>query len=227
MSQYYLDNAQLSMEEFLSYSEERKNLLAEAIGDVKIERVLDVGCGAGQQLLPFAKKGALCFGLDIAKEVVSVGSLTFQKENLANKAIFVPAEGEYIPFADNSFDVVLCRLSLPYMDNRAALAEISRVLRPGGSFFLKTHHPMFYWKMIKERFPTLNPKMLAYPIICIVGGVLNLTTGKHPRGRLWRDKEVFQTDMFLEREFKKNGFKLIKMMPDSCRETKSYLLEKI
>lgn len=228
MSQNFVDNALLSLKTFSSYSEERQNLLVDAIGDVKVERLLDVGCGAGQQMLPFAtKKDALCIGIDIDEEVGKIGAVAFRQGGVENKGVFLNAKGENIPFADASFDVVLCRLALPYMDNSATLAEIARVLKPGGLFFLKTHQPRFYLNMLRERFFTFNPKMLAYPLICLTAGTLNLVTGKRPSGGLWEGKEVYQTDNSLRLEFKKNRFETVKMLADSSASNRSYLLKKI
>lgn len=67
---------------------------------------------------------------------------------------------------------------------------------------------------------------MAYPVICLTAGTLNLLNGKHPTGKFWQGKEVFQTDGFLKREFAKNGLRLIKEMADSNLESKSFLIEK-
>ena len=228
MSQNFVDNAELSRKTFSSYTEERKHLLVDAIGDMRVEKVLDVGCGAGQQMLPFAvKKNALCFGIDSAAEVGKIGGNTFQEHGLVKAGIFLNAKGENIPFANGSFDVVLCMLALPYMDNRKALAEISRVLRPGGVLFLKTHQAMFHFGMLRERFFTFNPKQIAYPLICLFAGTFSLVAGRQLSGGIWEGKEVYQTDGFLKRQFERVGLKIVKMLPDSSYKNRSYLLEKI
>jgi Methylase involved in ubiquinone/menaquinone biosynthesis len=223
----YIDYAQNAIEHYESFDEQSRYQLLNETDFEKLEAVLDVGCGAGQQLLPFAEKtNALCIGVDIGKEVGIVGRELFRRKNLEGRAEFFCARGEELPFAENTFDVVICRVALPYMNNRRALAEISRVLKTGGKLFLKTHAPRFYFGMIRRRITTFNPKQIAYPIISLAGGTWNLLTGKQPEGDFWKGKEIFQTEKFLRRELSLNNLRIEKTLPDSNSETPSYLIVK-
>jgi SAM-dependent methyltransferase len=152
--------------------------------------------------------------------------MIFREQGLEGRGAFFRALGEELPFADRSFEVVICRVALPYMDNHRALSEIARVLRPGGKFFLKIHAPRFYWGMIKERAKTLNPKQLAYPLICLTAGTINRLRGQHPRGNFWKGKEVYQTRKSLARELTIRGLRIIKELPDTNDGTPSFLIEK-
>ena len=215
----YLNYAQLTVQQFAESDAAKRNALVNELGDFEVKRVLDVGCGAGLQLLPFAEiKKSDCFGIDIGAEVGEVGKMVFREQGVENKML---------PFADESFEFVICRVALPYMDNRLAISEIARVLRPNGKFFLKTHAPKFYFWMIKDRLRTLNPKQLAYPLICLTGGTINILTGKHPTGNFWKGKEVYQSDGYLRKLLSQNGLKIVRELNDTSPETPSFLIEKL
>ena len=224
----YLQYAKLTLSQFQQSEEQSRNILIDEIPELSVNKVLDIGCGAGLQLLPFAeKKNSLCFGIDFGKEVGEIGISLFRQKGLAGKGFFMRGKGEELPFEDETFDVVICRVALPYMDNHRALSEIARVLHRGGKFFLKIHAPLFYWGMIKERAKTINPKQLAYPLICLTGGTLNILTGKHPPGDFWKGKEIYQTRNSLRRELEKRGLTIVKELNDSDSETPSFLIEKL
>lgn len=93
--------------------------------------VLDVGCGAGVEVVRFAKGGARIVGVDIAASAVAL-----TKANLAQQgqsARVDVADGEKLPFANNSFDFVYAHGVVQYTNNdRALVEECRRVLRPGG-----------------------------------------------------------------------------------------------
>jgi len=223
----YQEYAQQAIENFANQDAESRYLLVSAVKDRKIEKVLEVGCGAGQELLPFVEKtAAFCVGIDMAEELGTVGNDFFQKANCENRVGLVRSFGESLPFADDSFDVVLCRVALPYMDNRQTIAEIARVLRPKGVFLLKIHAPAFYFGMIWRRRRTFSLKQIAYPLICLVGGVWHLLTKNQLKDGFWKGKEVFQTRRFLEKEFAKNGLKITGELSDTNIQTPSFVVVK-
>lgn len=93
--------------------------------------VLDLGCGAGVEVVRFARAGARVVGVDIADSAVAL-----TRQNLAQQGLTARvevADGEALPFADASFDFVFAHGVIQYTDNdRALAAEVRRVLRPGG-----------------------------------------------------------------------------------------------
>ena len=100
------------------------------------ERVLDVGCGSGDLALSAARqvgsRGAV-WGIDAAPQMVEVARSKAKRRRL-NVQFQVEAV-EVLPFPDASFDVVLSSLMMHHLPGelrRRALAEIRRVLRPGG-----------------------------------------------------------------------------------------------
>lgn len=223
----YQNYVEDSLADFQRRDAETRNLLVDAVKDLKPSRILDVGCGAGQELLPFLEKTkGFCIGIDTA---VELGKAALKTRNLTNeneRLNYVRCFGEELPFADASFDVVLCRVAIPYMNNKKTIAEIGRVMRSGGVFLLKTHSPAFYFGMLPARIKSLNLKNIAYPLICLAGGVWHQITGKQLQKGFWQGKEVFQTRSLLEREFAKNKLKINGVLSDTNPQTPSFIVVK-
>jgi SAM-dependent methyltransferase len=115
----------------------------------KGRRLLEVGCGMGTDLLQFARGGALCTGLDLTPRSVEISSLHFGLYDL--RADFVLADGERLPFADKSFDVVYSNGVLHHTpDTVRAVRELHRVLCPGGVAKVMLYHrnSLYYWTEI-------------------------------------------------------------------------------
>ena len=103
--------------------------------------VLDVGCGAGQTLIALGLPGpgVLRCGVDVDEGALTLG------RHLDPGLALARARGESLPFADASFDLVLCRVALPNMNVPQAVAEMARVLRPGGRLWLVLHPVRTAW----------------------------------------------------------------------------------
>ncbi|HEX8847649.1 MAG TPA: methyltransferase domain-containing protein [Pyrinomonadaceae bacterium] len=113
------------------------------------KRLLEVGCGMGTDLLQFARGGALCTGVDLTPRSVEISSLHFGLYGM--RADFVLADGERLPFADESFDVVYSNGVLHHTpDTAGAVRELHRVLRPGGVAKVMLYHrnSLYYWTEI-------------------------------------------------------------------------------
>jgi SAM-dependent methyltransferase len=99
------------------------------------ERILDVGCGAGQAvrlLAGMVGSGGRVAGLDRPAPAMRRVGETVRQSGLENVEL-VAGSAEALPFADASFDAVLCVNVLEAVpDQPRALREIRRVLRPGG-----------------------------------------------------------------------------------------------
>lgn len=105
------------------------------------ERVLEIGCGTGCDLLQFAKHGADAVGIDITAE-----HLRFARDRVGNLARVLYGSGTDIPFPDGSFDYVYSHGVLHHLDQpRRMVEEIFRVLRPGGRFNVHVYARWSYW----------------------------------------------------------------------------------
>lgn len=94
--------------------------------------VLDLACGTGDLTKALSDKGYRVTGLDISAEMMAIGREKCRY--LSPKPNFVHGSAEQIPFPDASFDAVTIAFGLRNFDHRAqCLAEIRRVLKPGGS----------------------------------------------------------------------------------------------
>lgn len=95
--------------------------------------ILDVGCGTGELLSQLvAQSYDSLAGLDLAPNMVGVA-----REKLGNTVELRIGDAEAIPWDSGTFDCVLCTLSLHhYPHPERALAEMRRVLRPGGLLIL-------------------------------------------------------------------------------------------
>ena len=101
--------------------------VVEWLGPKAGERILDLGCGDGQLTERLAQLGAIVTGVDADQRMVE-----------AAKARGVDAHcamAERLPFEDASFDAVFSNAALHWVrDQDAMMAEVRRVLKPGGRF---------------------------------------------------------------------------------------------
>jgi ubiquinone/menaquinone biosynthesis C-methylase UbiE len=106
--------------------------LTEKIGDIKGLRILELGCGAGEASVYFAKKGANAVATDL-----SGGMLRVVEQLAAKHGVTVETKkssADEIDFPDASFDVVYAANLLHHVDIEKCLIEVNRVLKPGGRF---------------------------------------------------------------------------------------------
>jgi len=107
-------------------------------GDVAGRRILDAGCGSGPLFASLRDRGAVVTGFDS-----SAGMLDLARRRLGPDADLHLADlGGPLPFPDGAFDDVIAALVLHYLEDwTGALAELRRVLRPGGRLIAVVEHP--------------------------------------------------------------------------------------
>jgi ubiquinone/menaquinone biosynthesis C-methylase UbiE len=97
----------------------------------KDKKVLEIGCGAGVDLVRFAQGGAKMTGVDLSKTAIDLAKNNVKLRGL--KADLKVMNGEALTFPDNSFDMVYVHGVFQYTANARKMAEEAyRVLKPGG-----------------------------------------------------------------------------------------------
>ena len=105
----------------------------------KGKAVLDVGCGAGVDLARFARAGAHVTGVDIAQSAIDLATANFEQQGLAGD--FRVADGERLPFPDDTFDIVFAHGVVQYTaDPQRLVDECRRVLKPGGLAIVQVYN---------------------------------------------------------------------------------------
>jgi ubiquinone/menaquinone biosynthesis C-methylase UbiE len=124
---------------------ERPATLALA-GDVTGRRILDAGCGSGPLFAALRDQGAVVTGIDS-----SAGMLELARRRLGDDADLRAADlGSPLPFPDAAFDDVIVSLVLHYLEDwTAPLAELRRVLRPGGRLIASVMHPILGHALVR------------------------------------------------------------------------------
>jgi SAM-dependent methyltransferase len=102
----------------------------------------DLGCGEGHNTRQLADRGARLVALDIARGMV--GPAQAEERAHPRGIVYVRGSGLSLPFSARAFDFVTAFMSLMDMpDHPRVLAEVQRVLKPGGFFQLSMTHPCF------------------------------------------------------------------------------------
>ena len=106
---------------------------------IEMEKViLDCGAGGGRPPLGlFAEWGYKCYGIDISEQAINAARQFATKHNL--KIDLRIGDFRHIPFNDESFSFVFTQNSLNHLskiDTEIAIAEMKRVLKPGGLLFV-------------------------------------------------------------------------------------------
>ena len=105
--------------------------------------VLEVGCGLGTDAINFARAGARYTGIDLTEASIELVRKRFAFEHLT--ADLRVADGEALPFADNSFDLFYSHGVLHHTpDTERAICEAHRVLKPGGEAMVMLYHKNSY-----------------------------------------------------------------------------------
>jgi len=113
------------------------------------DRVLDVCCGTGAQVLEFGRQGTEAAGIDISPNMLKIATRNMRQQAVA--ASFLLADAEHLPFMADCFDCATISLALHDKEDaarRRIIAEMKRVVRPGGALILVDYQvplPLNVW----------------------------------------------------------------------------------
>ena len=103
------------------------------------KQVLEVGCGAGTDLVRFARGGAIVTGVDISSSAIALARQNFEQQKL--QADLREADGERLPFQAATFDLVYAHGVVQYTaSDKALVTECLRVLKPGGEAIFQVYN---------------------------------------------------------------------------------------
>lgn len=129
-----------------------------------VDRLLDVGCASGYFTIHLARRAGVTWAVD-----VNPTDLLTARQAYAGPALrFQAASATALPFPPTTFDAVTMLDVLEHVpDDRTALAEVCRVLRPGGVFILSVPHQGLLTVAdpdnLEHRFPALYSRLTGAP----------------------------------------------------------------
>ena len=110
-------------------------------------RLLEIGCGLGQDLERYTRNGAQTVGLDLSVNALKLADKYFCHRRLTLRALV--GNAERLPFPDNTFDVVVSMGVLHHSpDTERAISEVHRVLRPRGETLIMLYHRWSWYNLL-------------------------------------------------------------------------------
>lgn len=112
--------------------------------------VLDIGSGYGGACIAFGEAGAKVIGVDPFPHRVKGASIRASLDYGQKRTHFILAPGEELPFASESFDIIVCEDVMEHVVSHSqVLREIARTLKPGGVLYLQFPN-LFSWENIRR-----------------------------------------------------------------------------
>ncbi|HEX8088721.1 MAG TPA: class I SAM-dependent methyltransferase [Blastocatellia bacterium] len=146
------------------------------------ERVLEVGCGTGTDLLQFARAGAYVTGIDLTPRSIEIARRRFEVYGCGGE--FAIGDAESLGFPDESFDAVYSFGVLHHTpDTKRAVGEAHRVLRRGGRAIVMIYHrsSLYYWGGLALKRGVLKGELLKRTLSEIMSRYVEYTeTGGRP-----------------------------------------------
>ncbi|MBW3518152.1 bifunctional demethylmenaquinone methyltransferase/2-methoxy-6-polyprenyl-1,4-benzoquinol methylase UbiE [Flavobacterium sp. NKUCC04_CG] len=186
----------------------RKKVL-KLVADTNPNRVLDIATGTGDLAILMAEtKATQIIGLDISAGMLEVGKEKIKEKNLNDRIEMVLGDSENLPFEDNYFDAITVAFGVRNFETlEKGLAEILRVLKPGGIFVI-----------LETSVPTKFPFKQGYAIFTnglmpLIGKILS--KDKKAYTYLSESASNFPYGEVLNNILRKVGFTQVKDMPQT------------
>ena len=134
-----------------------KPMMRSMLENLKIKKVLLLGCGTGDESRMFKELGAKeIVGIDISKESIDIAKKTYPN------CEFYVADMHNLPFDDDSFDFIYSSLAIHYSNSpKKIFKEVYRVLNNNGYFLYSVGHPL-RWTSEKVNINNEEFKLLGY-----------------------------------------------------------------
>ena len=94
--------------------------------------VLELGCGLGDLLADMIAVGYSCRAIEHSPQMVAAARETLQRRKAGERNWIIQGSAQHLPFSDASFDTVVSTFPSEYIYDPDTIAEVERVLRPGG-----------------------------------------------------------------------------------------------
>ena len=112
-----------------------RDLVLEIINPQPGARLLEIGCGTGYAACHIARRYRChVTAIDISPTMIETAQQVVQSQRFEQQVDCRVGDITHLPFADDTFDYVICQAVLMFVDKPSALREIRRVLRPRGGF---------------------------------------------------------------------------------------------
>lgn len=122
----------------------RSSKFQELLQKLKGKRLLDIGCGSGENCIYYANNGAKVIGIDQSKKLIEIA------KKKVIKAKFFAIDMERMNFPENDFDVITSSLAVHYAKNLPRFfRSVSNILKKGGYFIFSTENPVVEGREIK------------------------------------------------------------------------------
>jgi 2-polyprenyl-3-methyl-5-hydroxy-6-metoxy-1,4-benzoquinol methylase len=134
------------------------------LGDIRGKRVLEYGCGEGWITRDLARMGAQVSAFDVSPQAIENTKKVLAADNLSDSATLEVMPAEALTYPDSYFDVAIGFAIIHHLDLEKALAEMRRVLKPGGvAWFaepLGTNPAISLYRKLTPQYRTVDERPL-------------------------------------------------------------------